>query len=79
MAKKRRKSRKSGFYRGFKKTTVPGDTGYVKPRKDGARYHKFSKSGPVHIDKYDPAKYPAEHIVVDYLGVKKPTKKRRRR
>ncbi|MFQ6060861.1 MAG: hypothetical protein ACE5KV_06165 [Thermoplasmata archaeon] len=78
MARKRGKSRRSGFYRGFKKTTVPGDRGYVKPRKDGGRSHKFSKSGRVHIDKFDPAKYPAEHIVADYLGVKTPSKKRRR-
>jgi hypothetical protein len=75
----KRKKRKSGFYRGFKKTTVPGDRGYVKPRKDGGRYHKYSKSGRVHVDERDPAKYPIEHIVRDYVGVGKPRRRKRKR
>ena len=74
--KSKRKS--SGFYRGFKRTKIPGDRGYVKPRKDGKRYHKYSKNGPVHIDKFDPAKAPVEHIVVDYLFSNKRKKKAKR-
>lgn len=67
MARKRR----SGFYRGFKKTKILGDRGYVKPRKDGARYHKYHPNGKVHIDPNDPAKRPGRHIVKDYLGSKR--------
>jgi hypothetical protein len=75
----KKKKKKSGFYRGFKETTVLGDSGYVKPRKDGGRYHKRSKNGPVHIDKIDPAKDAAGHVMVDVFEVFKPPKKRRRR
>lgn len=68
--------RSSGFHRGFKKTNIPGDKGYVKPRKDGGRLHKYGKSGKVHVDRHDPAKSPGGHIVVDYLGIKRRKKKR---
>lgn len=73
-----KKKRSSGFYRGFKKTTIPGDRGYVKPRKDGKRYHKYSRSGRVHVDRHDPAKRPGGHIVEDFLGMKRkrPRKKK---
>jgi hypothetical protein len=76
---KRKKKRKSGFRRGFKETTVPGDSGYVKPRKDGGRYHKRSKNGPIHIDKVDPAKHATRHLMVDVFKVSTPPKKRRKR
>ena len=65
MGKKRK--RNSGFYRGFKETDILGDRGYVKPRRDGGRYHKYSKNGPVHIDKADPKKDPFGHILEDVL------------
>lgn len=60
--------KRSGFYRGYKRTKVLGDRGYVKPRKDGARYHKYSPNGKVHIDRHDPAKRPVRHVLKDYLG-----------
>jgi hypothetical protein len=75
----KRRKRKSGFYRGFKETTVFGDSGFVKPRKDGGRYHKYSKKGKIHIDRVDPARDPTGHLAVDYFKTSKPRRRRRRR
>ena len=84
MAKKKKATKKkwpySGpYYRGFKKTNIPGDSGYVKHLSDGSRLHKRSKNGPVHKDKYDPVNYPVQHVVVDFLLRDKTKKKKRKK
>lgn len=57
--------------RGFKKTQIPGDRGYVRDRKDGGRDHKYSKSGRYHVDKADPSRDPIGHVAQDVLRRKK--------
>jgi len=53
--------------RGFKKATLPLDSGYVRPRKDGGRDHKQSPAGHYHVDSVDPERDPIGHIVEDVV------------